>query len=125
MLFRSQIERQVAEALLEYQVPIRGVEIQFLRQSFGLSLKEFGAHLDLSDVAILKWERKLLSRVAFVNEIAVRALIAQRLQLPYDASELFEEETATKVIVDFERPKNGQWIFDGLRQKYPAMAATG
>lgn len=121
----KQVERQVAEALLEHQVPIRGAEVQFLRQSFGLSLKEFGKYLGLSDVAILKWERISLKRLGLVNEMAVRALIAQKLDLPYAAPELFQDEPASKIVVDFAHPKNGEWLFAHLREEYPAIAAAG
>ena len=121
----EQVERQVAEALLEHQVPIRGAEVHFLRQSFGLSLKEFGKYLGLSDVAILKWERVSLKRLNLVNEVAVRALIAQKLKLPYAASELFEGELASKIVINFERPKNGSWLFEHLLAEYPGIAAAG
>jgi DNA-binding transcriptional regulator YiaG len=121
----EQLERQVAEALLEHQVPIRGAEVQFIRESFGLSQKDFGKFLGLSGVAILKWEKTSSKRLDLVNEIAVRALIAQKLELPYAAAELFQEEKVSKIVIDFEHPKNGKWLFDHLRTEYPALRATG
>jgi hypothetical protein len=64
----------------------------------------------LNDVAILKWERVSLKRLDLVDEMAARALIAQKLGLPYAAPVLFQNEPALKIIVDFERPKNGRWL---------------
>jgi DNA-binding transcriptional regulator YiaG len=118
----GKLEQQVAEALLEHSVPIRGLEVRFLRESCGLSLREFGKLLDLSDVAILKWERKPTARLSFINEIAVRALIATRLHLPFVAAELFEEESVSKIVIDYARPKNGEWLFAHLRGEYPGLA---
>lgn len=121
----QQLERQVAEALLEYRVPIRGLEIRFMRQSFGLSLKEFGKALELSDVAILKWEKQPMKRVSLVNEIAVRAWISAQLKLPVDSSLLMGDVRVQRIVVDFANPKNGSWAFDHLRDEYPGLAAAG
>ena len=62
-------------------IPIRGAEVQFLRKSLDLSMEKFGRLLGLSAPAILKWERARIKRLAPINEVAVRALMAEHLSI--------------------------------------------
>ena len=73
------IERDIAAEIIRQGVPIRGAEVQFLRKSLGASLQKFGMLLGLSAPAILKWERARMKRLAPINEVAVRALMAELL----------------------------------------------
>ena len=73
------IEREIAREIVRQGVPIRGAEVQFFRKSLALSLEKFGRLLGLSAPAILKWERARTKRLAPVNEVAVRALMAEHL----------------------------------------------
>ncbi len=73
------IERQIAREVVRQGVPIRGAEVRFFRKSQNQSLDKFGKLLGLSAPAILKWERAGAKRLAAVNEVAVRALMAERL----------------------------------------------
>jgi DNA-binding transcriptional regulator YiaG len=73
------IEREIAQEIVRQGVPIRGAEVQFFRKSLALSLAKFGRLLGLSAPAILKWERARTKRLAPINEVAVRALMAEHL----------------------------------------------
>lgn len=82
----SLIELDIAREVVSRGVPIRGAEVQFLRKSLGLSLEKFGTLLGLSAPAILKWERARTRRLAPINEVAVRALMAERLGIEMTGS---------------------------------------
>ncbi len=75
------IEREIAIEIVRQGIPIRGAEVRFLRKSLGLSMDIFGALLDLSAPAILKWERNAKRRLHPTNEVAVRALMAEQLNI--------------------------------------------
>jgi len=78
------IEREIAREIVRQGVPLRGAEVQFLRKSLGLSLEKFGRLLGLSAPAILKWERARTKRLQTINEVAVRALMAEQLSIDLD-----------------------------------------
>ena len=63
---------------------LRGAEIRFLRKTLGLSLERFGRLLGLTAPAILKWERTREKRLDPTNEVSVRALMAELLDIPLD-----------------------------------------
>jgi DNA-binding transcriptional regulator YiaG len=79
--FLKKIEEQVATFIVQKRVPIRGMEVEFLRKTFGYSLGRIGAELGYSSSAILKWERAKEKRLDKVNEIAMRTWAADRLKL--------------------------------------------
>jgi DNA-binding transcriptional regulator YiaG len=68
----------------ENSAHFRGAEVQFLRKALGLSLDKFGRMLGLSGPAILKWERAREKRLHPLNEVAVRALLAEKLEIPLE-----------------------------------------
>jgi DNA-binding transcriptional regulator YiaG len=75
------IERAIAREIVRQGIPIRGAEVQFLRKSLDLSLEKFGRLLGLSAPAVLKWERARTKRLSPINEVAVRALMAEHLSI--------------------------------------------
>lgn len=75
------IERDIAREIVRQGIPIRGAEVQFLRKSLALSMEKFGNLLGLSAPAILKWERARTKRLTPINEVAVRALLAEQLDI--------------------------------------------
>lgn len=77
----KKIEEKVAAFIVEKRVPIRGVEVEFLRKTLGYSLGRMGAELGYSSAGILKWERTKNKRLDKVNEIAVRTWAAEQLKL--------------------------------------------
>jgi DNA-binding transcriptional regulator YiaG len=77
----SIVERMIAEEIIRQRIPIRGAEVQFLRKALGASMQKFGALLGLSAPAILKWEKARAKRLQPANEVAVRALMAEQLQI--------------------------------------------
>ena len=94
----GKVEKSVARLLIEKGVPLRGLEIKFLRKALGLSLERFGAELGISAPAVLKWEKlKAEVRLEPMNEVAVRALLAEKLgvKLSGKFSVLRGEETVT------------------------------
>jgi len=101
----GRVERMVAKTILERRVPIRGAEVQFLRDVLGMSQRQLGELLGYSGVAILKWERAKTKRLDRVNEIVVRALMADRHGVKIDASWeslLGISEVPNKFVVDYK-----------------------
>ncbi len=94
----SVIERVTAREIVRRGIPIRGAEVQFLRKCLSMSLEKFGRFLGLSAPAILKWERDRTRRLAPINEVAVRALMAECLHIKL-------EGTLTALKGNAERPK--------------------
>lgn len=80
------IERAIATRLIEARVPVRGVEVTFLRKTFGLSLKDWAAEFGLSAAGVMRWEKAPTTRLSMVNEAAVRALSAELLEIDIDGA---------------------------------------
>lgn len=78
------IEEAIATKLIEARVPIRGLEVMFLRKTFGMSLKDWSAEFGLSAAGVMKWEKAPKTRLSKVNEAAVRALSAEKLGMDID-----------------------------------------
>ncbi len=102
------IERKIACELIRQGVPIRGAEVQFLRKSLGASLQKFGALLGLTAPAILKWERARMKRLTPINEVAVRALMAELLGI--------EMEGKYSVLKGNHETDDLRVTIDGIRQ---------
>jgi DNA-binding transcriptional regulator YiaG len=100
----KRVEKIAAIALLEQRVPLRGSEVQFLREVAGISQRKLGHLLGYSGVAILKWERSPNKRLAPVNEVAVRALMAGLLNIKllgtFEAL-LGTEKSPKTLVLDF------------------------
>src|SRR5665213_1851243 len=75
------LERLAAQAIGEQLVPLRGKEVRFLRKVMGLSYEKFAGPMDLSAATVMKWERAESDRLHLVNEVTVRAFVAERLGL--------------------------------------------
>ncbi len=75
------VEQAIAREIIRHGIPLRGAEIQFLRKCLGMSLGKFGRILGLSAPAILKWERMQKKRLQPINEVAVKAMIAEQLDI--------------------------------------------
>ncbi len=80
----SIVEREIAKEIIRRGIPLRGAEVQFLRKTLGMSMQRFGRPLGLSAPAIMKWEKARTKRLAPINEVAVRALIAEQLDIRLD-----------------------------------------
>jgi DNA-binding transcriptional regulator YiaG len=80
----ARIEQAVARALIEKGIPLRGAEVAFLRKALGLSLVALGSELGVSGPAVLKWEKAKDTRLHPMNEVALRALVAEHLRLPLE-----------------------------------------
>lgn len=77
----KKMEHRIAEEMLLQQRPICGLEVAFLRKVFGMSRRELARDIQLSDVAILKWEHGERKRLVPTSEIAVRVYFAKKLGL--------------------------------------------
>jgi DNA-binding transcriptional regulator YiaG len=73
------VERAIAREIIRQGIPLRGAEVRFLRKCLGMSLEKFGSILGLSAPAILKWERMQDKRLQPINEVAVKAMMAEQL----------------------------------------------
>jgi DNA-binding transcriptional regulator YiaG len=100
-----EVERKVARALLIYRVPIRGREVEYFRSVLGMAQRQFAQLFDVSQVAVLKWEREKSKRLSLSNEIAFRAIMAKQFNLRLRADGLIGgmERPPKQLVVDFER----------------------
>jgi DNA-binding transcriptional regulator YiaG len=80
----ERLERLVAKAIVKNAVPIRGLEVKFLRKALGLSLGAFAKELELTAPGVLKWEKAAKERLLMPNEAAVRAFAAEKLGIRID-----------------------------------------
>lgn len=75
------LETLAAKAIVKERIPLRGKEVRFLRKTLGLSLEKFSAKLGLSSGTVFHWEKAEDQQLAPVNESAVRALLAEELEI--------------------------------------------
>lgn len=75
----QEVEMAIAYALIKLRVPLRGIEVKFLRKTLGLTLKDWSAKFGLTAAGSLKWETATATRLSRVNEVAVRAFCAEEL----------------------------------------------
>src|SRR5277367_1682786 len=84
----QEMEKKVGRALLIHRVPIRGREIEYFRSVLGMAQREFAKLFNVSQVAILKWEREKLKRLSLSNEIAFRAIMAKQFDVRLTSEQL-------------------------------------
>jgi DNA-binding transcriptional regulator YiaG len=78
------LELMAAKAVIQLRVPIRGKELGFLRKVMGLSYEKFAGPLGLSAATVMHWEKAKDDRLHGINEVAVRAYLAELLNLKID-----------------------------------------
>jgi len=82
IIFNSKLNQAIATRILRANLPIRGKELYFFRTTVSkLSLEKFSRELNVSSVTIFNWEQEPTRRLHIVNEVAIRALIAEKLNL--------------------------------------------
>ena len=100
----KEIEKDVAREVILRRLPARGQEVEYFRNIFGLSQRDFAQKLGLSHVSILKWEKTKHKSLDLVNEVAVKALVAGMLgmKLPASIEALSGEgEFPKKLVLDY------------------------
>ncbi len=75
------LEKMAVEAILKERIPLRGIEVHFLRKVVGLSLEKFAGKLGLSSGTVFHWEKAENDRISTVNELAVKSLVAELLEI--------------------------------------------
>lgn len=75
------METLALRALVIQRIPIRGLEVKFIRKCLGLTIQEFASKLRLTHGAIQAWEKAEKARLLPMNEIALRALVAEELKI--------------------------------------------
>ena len=76
----SRVNEAIAREILRAGVPLRGVEVLFLRRTLGLSLDKFGDLLGLSGPGVLKWEQARLERqVGILRDVGIEDRLIERL----------------------------------------------
>ncbi len=73
------LDRLAAVAIIKEKIPLRGIEVHFLRKVIGLSMEKFANKLGLTSGSIFHWEKAELERLSTVNELAVRSFVAEEL----------------------------------------------
>jgi DNA-binding transcriptional regulator YiaG len=83
-----------AKAILVHRIPIRGKECKFLRKVMGLSLEKFANAIGLTSASVFHWEKSENEQLSPINEAAVRAFAAEKLQVKMNGwfSELIGEK---------------------------------
>ena len=82
----ADVEKLFATALVRLRVPLRGLELKFLRKALGLSLAALGQELGVSDVTVLNWEKAEEKRLDLTTEVTARAFFAERLSVPLEGT---------------------------------------
>ena len=95
------MEKMAAEAIIQGRIPLRGLEVNFLRKTLGLSLDRLAKDLNLTAAAVRKWELKETERLHLINEAAVRSLFAEKLGIALSGkfSELIGIEKSPNEVV--------------------------
>jgi transcriptional regulator with XRE-family HTH domain len=75
------MEKMVAEAVIQVRVPIRGLEVTFLRKTLAFSLDKFAKELGLTAAVVRKWELNENERLHPMNEAVVRAFFGECLNI--------------------------------------------
>ena len=75
------MEKLAAKAVVKQRIPLRGLEVKFLRKTLGLSLEKFANKLGLTSGTVFHWEKEQSKRLIPVNEAAVRSFVAEELNL--------------------------------------------
>jgi DNA-binding transcriptional regulator YiaG len=91
-------EKRILEEILLKNIPLRGLEVAFMRKALGMSRREFAREIQLSDVAVLKWEREEDKRLLPSTEIMIRAYFSKCLAIPL-------ERVLTPLFIEAETPK--------------------
>ena len=96
-----ELELMAAKALIEMGVPLRGRELSFLRKVMGLSYEKFAGPLGLSAATIMHWEKSKNDRLHEINEVGVRAYLAELLDLKIEGkfSSLLGNKKTTKIEI--------------------------
>ena|SRR3989338_6114656 len=76
------IEKAIARKIIEDRIPVRGAEVVFLRKALGMTLNQWAQKLGITAAGLLKWERAKNKRLSWINEVAVRSLCADLLEIP-------------------------------------------
>ena len=79
------LDRLAAIAVIKERIPLRGIEVNFLRKVLGLSLEKFANKLGLSSGTVFHWEKAKKEILAAVNEVAVRSFVAEELNIEIPA----------------------------------------
>jgi len=74
-----------AEAMIKERIPLRGKELKFLRKIIDHSLEKFANKMGLSSATVFHWEKAENETLAPVNEVAVRTLVAEELNIEMPA----------------------------------------
>lgn len=97
----SELENLAAQAIIKARVPLRGKEIKVFRKLLGYSFEKFASEIGLTSGSIFKWERDLEERLHPINEIAVRAYLAEKfdVDIPGKYSELLGNQKKAAPLV--------------------------
>jgi len=79
------VNRAVAAEIVKKGIPVRGIEVAFLRKSLGMTYSQFGKKIGVNASTVMRWEEKKNTRLQLVSEIAVRVLVAESLELKKDS----------------------------------------
>ena len=101
----NKLEDALIRAMPEKPALLTGAEIKFIRLHFGMKLKEFAEHLEVTHQAVMKWESKCQepTNMSWSTEVAIRLFTTRRLNPGYDAKFV---KAFTKLFDNLEkRPK--------------------
>lgn len=87
------IEQRISQEIIRQRVPLRGLEIAFIRKTLGLSLQKLADKFLRDPSTIHHWERNTTGRLDLLTEAGLRSVFAEMLdvKLPGKFSELSGE----------------------------------
>ena len=102
-----ELEDMAIKAIIRERAPLRGHEIKLFRKLLGYSLEKFASEIGLTSGSIFKWERDLEERLHPINEVAVRAYLAEKfnVDLPGKYSQLIGKKETSPIVIRVEKSK--------------------
>ncbi|MCB9228932.1 MAG: hypothetical protein H6618_04905 [Deltaproteobacteria bacterium] len=77
----DQIDRMIAVEIIRQGIPLRGREVLFLRKALKMNRNQWSEKLGVTASGIFRWEEGRNKRLSRINEVAVRMLCAEELEI--------------------------------------------
>jgi DNA-binding transcriptional regulator YiaG len=96
----EQLAKKVTLYLIQSEYALTGNQVKFLRKQLGQSLEDFGKMLDVSHVAVIKWEAKgnLATDMIYANEVLLRMNVLKLLNEEQDFMKYFTHISSIKFL---------------------------
>lgn len=102
-----ELEKMAIKAIIRERAPLRGHEVKLFRKLLHFSFEKFASEIGLTSGSIFKWEKNLEERLHPINEVAVRAYLAEKFDVPMPGkySELIGKKEMGPIVIKLEKMK--------------------